>query len=187
MTREDWLQKAFVELSPMIKAAGGELHHDVACLVGLLTSKQAIGQCFGKSHSINEDRFHIFICPTLADPVKVLATLLHEMIHACDIMNHGKEFKKIALAVGLAGKMRSTYVEEGSFLHAELVKLAEELGEYPHQPMVKQARKTQGGGNKGWPRFKSEVEERYKVLVSPKMLEEFGAPMDPWGKEMVPC
>ena len=57
----------------------------------------------------HETRDQIFISPALGDPVDVLDTLVHELVHAVDNCEHkhGKEIKKIALSIGLEGPMRS--------------------------------------------------------------------------------
>ena len=70
------------------------------------------------------------------DPVEVLDTLTHELVHAVDDCQHrhGKEFKEIALAVGLQGKMREA--SAGPQLRLRLQSIAgvmvSELGPYPH-------------------------------------------------------
>ena len=55
------------------------------------------------------DSNQIFVSPALLDPVLVLDTLAHELVHAVDDCEHkhGKEFKKIALSLGMIGPMRS--------------------------------------------------------------------------------
>jgi len=73
----------------------------------MTSSRRVIGQCWSTQSSsagVNE----IFISPKLADPVEVLDTLTHELVHAVDNCKHkhGKEFKAIAKKIGLEGKMR---------------------------------------------------------------------------------
>ena len=63
-----------------------------------------IGQCWSTKSSakgINQ----IFISPTLGDAYDVIDTLVHELVHALDDCQnkHGKEFKKIALKMGMKG------------------------------------------------------------------------------------
>lgn len=99
-----------------------------------------IGQCWSRkscASSINQ----IFICPTLEDPVAVLDTLVHEMVHAVDNCEHGhgKEFKKIAITIGLVGAMRSA--SAGPVLHQRLKDLADRLGPYPHSAIQKPRKK----------------------------------------------
>jgi hypothetical protein len=64
--------------------------------------------------------------------VLVLDTLVHELVHAVDDCEnkHGKEFKKIALSLGMIGPMRSAGA--GPALKAKLAELSAQLGHYPH-------------------------------------------------------
>ncbi len=59
-------------------------------------------------------------------------TLVHELVHAVDNCEHkhGKEFKKIALSLGMVGPMRSAGA--GPELKAKLEAIAKTLGPYPH-------------------------------------------------------
>ncbi len=74
----------------------------------------------------------IFISPTLGSAFDVIDTLVHELVHAVDNCEHkhGREFKKIALKVGLVGPMRSAGA--GPELKAKLTALLDQLGPYPH-------------------------------------------------------
>lgn len=74
----------------------------------------------------------IFISPILDDAVRVLDVLVHELVHASvgNKAGHGPKFKKVALAVGLAGQMRST--EAGPELKVKLQDVLKDLGAYPH-------------------------------------------------------
>lgn len=116
----------------------------------------------------------------------MLATLLHEQLHSAIGVEHGhkKPFKDAMKKVGLAGKATATYAEEGSPLHSQLVLLSDVLGPYPHGGLRKPTRKK--GGGSGWVRMRSPQEESYTIVISPKSLEEHGAPTDPWGNEMEP-
>jgi hypothetical protein len=74
----------------------------------------------------------LFISPILDEPVQVLDTLFHELVHAIDdcIHHHGPEFKKIATDVGLQGPMREA--SAGPWLKEHLIGIAKQLGKYPH-------------------------------------------------------
>jgi hypothetical protein len=78
----------------------------------------------------------IYISPVHSDPVEVLDTLTHELVHAVDDCKHrhGKEFKEIALAVGLQGKMREASAGPQLRLRLQSIAtvMATELGPYPH-------------------------------------------------------
>ena len=90
-----------------------------------------VGQCWSRSASdraVNQ----IFISPVLHEPVAVLDILVHELVHAVDDCHsgHGKNFRRIAMAVGLTGPMRGTVA--GDALRARLGQIALALGPYPH-------------------------------------------------------
>lgn len=133
LNREAWLLNAVERLSPWFAEKGYTVP---ACRVscGFASSgvrSGHIGQCWARSASadgINQ----VFISPALGDAVEVLDTLVHELVHAVDDCQHkhGKEFKTIALKMGLKGPMRSAGA--GPELKARLQQLAAELGPYPH-------------------------------------------------------
>jgi len=68
----------------------------------------------------------------LDDAFEVTEVLCHELIHAaldCED-GHGPRFRKLAVAIGLEGPMRSTHA--GPELRECLNVLCAELGPYPH-------------------------------------------------------
>lgn len=81
-----------------------------------------------------KDGAEIFISPALGqDDVEVLATLTHEMIHAAlggRVDHRHAAFRNAAHAVGLTGKMCSTYA--GHELAKDLAHIVKRLGPYPH-------------------------------------------------------
>jgi len=147
--RETYLNKAVRELNTRVfKRAGYEVPSDVKVTCGWpsksATSRKSrrIGECWPRSVSaagVNE----IFISPTIADSVDVLDILAHELIHAIDdcVNGHRAPFKRIALAIGLEGKMTSTTA--GEELKATFEKIVAKLGEYPHATMDFTNRKKQ--------------------------------------------
>jgi hypothetical protein len=131
--REAWLNQAVIELKPLFKQKGYEMPVlRVSCGFASTGSLRHIGQCFPTTLSETGEN-EIFISPVLDQPVEVLETLVHEIVHAIDDCknSHGKAFKKIAIALGLEGKMRSTHA--GTNLKAKLSEIGEHLGDYPHQ------------------------------------------------------
>ena len=75
--------------------------------------KQVLGQCFPRDFS--EDKHNeIFLSPTESDTAKMLATLVHELIHAVDDCKSGHKntFASMARACGLEGKLTATYAGE---------------------------------------------------------------------------
>ena len=150
--REEWLRLGMENLTSIFKDALIDVPVDieVSCGFPLTGGKgsrnQTIGNCFSRSASeknINE----IFISPVLSDSIKVLDVLAHEMIHAVDDCKNGHKapFRKMALAIGLTGKMTSTIA--GEELKAKLEKIVLELGQYPHASLDTGATKKQGTRN----------------------------------------
>jgi len=109
-TREAWLEAAIKEISPFFVNAGYVVP---ACRVSCGFASTGvrgghIGQCWStkaSSDKINQ----IFVSPALEDPTEVIDTLVHELVHAVDNCEHkhGKEFKRIAISLGMVGPMRS--------------------------------------------------------------------------------
>ncbi len=184
-TREGWLLNAVDALSAkFFEENGYDLPERLGVSCGFPRGvARAIGQCWDPV--VAEDgTTHMFICPSIAEPLRVLDILLHEMIHACVGIDVGHKgiFRKLVKEFGLHGKMTATFAEEGTELHKTLGVIAGRLGEYPHAPMKKTQNKGKGGS--GWIRLVSPREEGYKVVISPKMIEEHGVPRDPWGNDM---
>ncbi len=132
--RESWLLAAIDLLRPVFLAKNHVIPTDVMVSCGFAstgTRSHHIGQCWSKRSSTNGQN-QIFISPALHEPVEVLDTLVHELVHAVDDCEHkhGKEFKKIALSLGMNGPMRSAGA--GPELKEKLKDLAQKLGTYPH-------------------------------------------------------
>ena len=132
-TRESWLLAAVELLRPIFQTKQHIIPNNcqVSCGFASTGSKHHIGQCWSRKSSVHDNN-QIFVSPALLDPVLVLDTLVHELVHAVDDCEHkhGKEFKKIALSLGMIGPMRSAGA--GPALKAKLVELSAQLGTYPH-------------------------------------------------------
>jgi hypothetical protein len=137
--REAWLYRLTESLSPVFRQAGIILPAKVRIApgwplnrrAGKKTKSEAIGQCWARRCSA-DGTSEIFVSPVLDDGVEVGATLIHELIHAVDNCEHGHRgpFRKMALAVGLTGKMRATTA--GPELKERLNAVIGEIGPYPH-------------------------------------------------------
>lgn len=186
-TREGWLKAAAEALDEaFFKGGDWPLPERLQASCGFCKgSNKAIGQCWSPEASKNQTT-HIFVCPTRDEPLDVLATMLHELIHAAvgTDKKHGGPFKELAKGFGLAGRMTATYCEEGSELHERLKPILERLGPYPHVAMAPPKKKA--AQRQGWVRLASPQDPDYKVVISPKMLDAAGPPLDPWGNEMEP-
>jgi hypothetical protein len=139
MNREQWLMEALSkQVLPLVFAAAGvpapaKVRVSVGFPKGSRGSKgaHAIGQCWSP-HMSADGTAEIFIHPKLSDPVDVINVLIHEAIHATDgnKSGHKGDFKRIAKAVGLEGKMTATVL--GEALRAKVVKWLETFPPYPH-------------------------------------------------------
>jgi hypothetical protein len=135
LTREQWLNSAVEVLKPIFTEKGYIVPKvNVSCGFPSTGKDRHIGQCWAKETS-EADVNEIFISPKLDDPIEVLDTLVHELVHAVDNCkhSHGAEFKKIALSIGLEGKMRQAAA--GEKLKVRLKEMAIALGEYPHKKL----------------------------------------------------
>jgi hypothetical protein len=136
VTREMWLHNAIEALRPRFEEVGMPLPEKLHVSVGFgfgskAESKNILGQCWARRAS--EDNVnHLFISPEVNDTARILDILLHELIHAADDCEHGHKgaFAEAATRLGLTGKMTATVASVE--LAAEMMCLAETLGEYPH-------------------------------------------------------
>ena len=133
-TREEWLHKAIAILKSGVFKRNGFKIPKIKVSVGFPgggSARKRIGEHWSPEASTDKVG-SIFISPTLGKVDVVLATLVHELVHASvgNKVGHGVQFKRCATAVGLVGKMRST--EAGPELKKELKKLAKKIGKYPH-------------------------------------------------------
>jgi len=134
--REIWLQNAVEKVTPYFKQKGYQMPKvHVSCGFPSTGNKSRhIGQCWARSSS-SDGINQVFISPVLDDPIKVLDTLMHELVHVVDDCksHHGPEFKKIATDIGLEGKMREAGA--GPMLKEQLKTIAQQLGKYPHSKL----------------------------------------------------
>lgn len=146
MTREEWLLKAIQLFSAHKFSKNGYKVPKVRVSTGLpygRGSKKAIGQHWHPKAS--EDKIgSIFISPTIRDTIEVLATLIHEVVHAVvgNEQKHNHIFRKCALSVGLEGKMQSTTASKDLKEYFKKV-IIKKIGTYPHSRLnVEQGRPT---------------------------------------------
>ncbi len=179
--REAWLHAATDQLRVMFAQKGYVVPTcQVSCGFASTGVRSGhIGQCWSRRSSrdgINQ----IFISPALEDPVEVLDTLMHELVHAVDDCQHkhGKEFKKIAIRMGLQGPMRSAGA--GPELKARLQALAQSLGAYPHGRLAVPAK---AAARPPRPRARCEA-CGFEVPMLKKFLH-YGPPMCPQHKTLM--
>jgi hypothetical protein len=189
-TREQWLTDAIAMITDALFKKGNYVLPDkikVGCGFPIGNVNKVIGQCHHQA-SCKDGSVNIFISPTQAEPKRVLDILVHELGHAAlgHEAKHGPKFKKFCQSVGLVGKPTTTTVEPGSPLDLALDKIVAQLGPYPHSEIMPRPKPKKPGGG-GWLRFKAIAEgmDEYRVMISPKQLEEHGPPLDPEAGPMV--
>ena len=193
INRETWLEEMtnrfviphFTECGyPYLELSESTIKFSVSFIEGTRSSKKnkTIGAHY--SHHFSEGgEQHILIHPSLDDSSRVVDVLIHELIHAQLPIDagHGKEFREIALKVGLTGKMTQTVATDE--LNKKIASWVRKVGEYPHSKFdVSKGKKKQttrmvkvmcvnpdepcGNGN-------------YKARMSRKLIAEFGCPVCP--------
>lgn len=185
MTREQWLLKATDALRCGLFKQHGATIPEVKVSVGFPgggAARTRIGE-YWHSSACNDNVAQIFISPVLECPIRALDVLVHELVHACTPgAGHKGAFKRLALAVGLTGKMKSTVA--GPELEKCLNALATELGPYPHAGINLSERKKQSTRL-----GKVECADcGYTARVTAKWIESSGAPICPCnGNAMQVC
>jgi hypothetical protein len=133
-TREGWLRSATDALRPYFEKLGYILPDNIRFAIAFTSQgKKAkmAGECWHRDAS-DDGHYEIFIRADLFEPLDVLAVLVHELVHTLlpSDIKHGKEFRDIALRVGLEGKMRQTTATP--LLMERLQSIAENIGTLPH-------------------------------------------------------
>jgi hypothetical protein len=185
-TREAWLATLAHKLRPQFAAYGGTLPDQLRISSGwparraVSRHNRHIGECWARSAS-RDGTVEIFISPYLEAPLEVGCTLIHELVHAAVGVEWGHQgpFKRLALAIGLKGPMRSTHA--GEVLRARLNVLITTLGPYPHARL-----------NPMWQRHKQSTRLHkvmcqacgYTARITMRWLER-GLPTCPCGTAMV--
>ena len=135
-TREEWLTAAVNLLKPLY---GDKVKFPEVVRVSIgfppkkgLGKRRVLGVCC--SSDMAADRYpQIYINPTITEvggKEGVLSVLAHELIHACGISGHGKEFRAVGLYIGLEGNMASSVAGESLVYFFEHIQ--KKLGSFPH-------------------------------------------------------
>lgn len=187
-TREEWLRAAIAAVRPIFTDTTLPAIVHVSCgfpsVRALSNRNRSIGECWYRDAS-SDGNHHIFISPTIShdEPVKVLETLVHELVHAAvgHECGHKGAFKQTAQAVGLEGRMTATHA--GQRLLDQLTPIAKALGPYPHATLNPLKRPTKKQGTR---MLKLEcAKDGYIVRTTRKWMEEMGAPTCPCGRVFV--
>ena len=138
MKREIWLEEVASRLNTVFELAGTKIPNNIRYSCGFPSSRPnlAIGQCWDAGLS-QGGNFEIFVSPYKSDSINVASILVHELIHAAvgTDKGHRKEFRRLAHAVGLEGRMTSTV--PGTNLTKLLAEIMNEVGPYPHASLKK--------------------------------------------------
>jgi len=133
-TRESWLRSATDELRTYFEKLGYTLPEKIRFAIAFTSAGKRghmAGECWHPVSSADQ-HYEVIIRADVADPLDVLGILVHELIHTLlpPSVKHGKEFREIALRIGLDGKMRQT--TPTPILQDRLHALASNLGPLPH-------------------------------------------------------
>lgn len=165
MTADRWLYDLHMMLRPWFEEAGYHVPPQITLHCGFPKSKTADGQCFYPVHheESGTDHYSLFIVPYIDKPIDVAAVAVHEIIHTVvramtpkneKVTSHGKQFKVVCAAVGLAMVQRNGRTEiddgtngtqgsaKGKALRAHLEALTAHLDPYPHKALERPVRRT---------------------------------------------
>lgn len=187
LARQRWLEAGAMALRSLFAEKGFEVPAAVRVSVGWPRGShgkgRAIGQCWyaeGSSDNHNE----IFVSPELGGEtmsVRILDVLAHEFAHtvAGPKAGHKAEFKRVAVAIGLVGKMTATVA--GPEFTAWAERHIATVGHYPAGTLSASSRKKQSTRL-----IKCECGDcGYTVRVTRKWLDSVGAPHCPDDGEMI--
>lgn len=141
-TREGWLTAAVDELREHFRSLKLVVPAKVRAACGWPFTRGFAAECWSAKCS-GDGSIEIFVSPMLACPVDytvphqgILSLLVHELVHAVVGISQGHQtkFKRVAQIIGLEGKLSATYA--GLDLTVVLEEIAEDLGPYPHTPLV---------------------------------------------------
>lgn len=150
MNREAYLTHAQKQIAEWFQALGYGYPAQTKVSVGfpsrggLSLKNKFLGQCWDGA-TTTDGNPQIFVSPLIAESVKALDILIHEMVHAAVGCQHGHKgpFKRLAKAIGLEGNMTATIA--GSALTERLNELVEQLGPYPHHAIDPKAKAKKEG------------------------------------------
>lgn len=180
MNREDWLAAVAQEMAPWFADLGVPLP-PVRMAIGFPSKgikSKAIGECW-TSECSGDGVFEIFITPRIAESERVADILAHELVHAAVGLDakHGPEFRKIAVAIGLEGKMTATVAGE-TFKQA-FAPILKKVGPIPHAGLTPSAR-SNAPKKQSTRMIKCQCPDcGYVVRTSQKWLDDVGAPICP--------
>ena len=119
MTREEWLGKMVARLRPEFEKKGAAVPEKVRASCGfpsksaLANKARRLGEAWSDKNS-EDQSWEVFISPLLKDSIEVAGILVHELVHTAVGIEcgHRGPFKRVAVAMGLEGKMTATTAGE---------------------------------------------------------------------------
>ena len=174
MLRQRWLEAAVTELRPHFLKQGFEVPAKLRISMGwsFAGGEKVLGTCHPLEAS--SDKHHeIFIAPSMHDGVKIVATIIREIVHALlpPRTGHRGPFKQAALAMGLEGKMTAT--TGGPLVVEWAEKFIAKHGAYPAGSLSRD----KGRKKQSTRLLKAECATcGYTVRVTKKWIDESGAP-----------
>jgi hypothetical protein len=184
-TREQWLLAAKDQIKTLLfDPLEMHLPPVIRVSVGLCGNKK-LGLCVD-SDCMEDGSVSIFVDPSTDDTVVLIATLVHELVHASVGVDekHGPVFKKAVRELGLQGKATATYAEKGTELYTTIEGIAAGLGTYPHAKLVRKEKDKKSAHP--WISFLSPSCETFIVRCNKNTVREMGPPRDFNGEPMVP-
>lgn len=147
LTREQWLLGLVEYLAPLFNHHGYSIPANIRVSCSLpsgraFSNNRTIGECWATEASADQTH-EIMVSHTVANSLRAGGVLVHEVCHAVAGIKagHGKLFRRLAIAVGLEGKMTAT--GETDYLNGMICSYAWEVGEYPHAKLDYSKRKKQ--------------------------------------------
>jgi len=132
-TREEWLRAATNELRAYFEMFGHVIPDNIRFAIAFTSGgKRGMeGECW-HPHTSADKHFEIIIKADKADPLEILGILTRELIHTLlpSTVKYGRQFRDIALRIGLEGKM--TQATPAPPLQERLKTIAATLGPIPH-------------------------------------------------------
>jgi hypothetical protein len=173
--RQAWLETALVEVRHLFIAKGHEVPANVRVSIGWGhgRAEKILGQCWYAQAS-SDGHVEIFISPATKDGARIVDILVHECVHSVvgALAGHKGPFKRVALSVGLTGKMTATTA--GPELAEWCAGFIAKHGEYPAGSLSK----ADSGRKKQTTRMvKCECAEcGYVARTTRKWIDDMGAP-----------
>jgi hypothetical protein len=132
-TREDWRQKIVEFWRPYLSRLGHDLPARIWISVGRPPSSRWTGVCYPDEAS-DDCNPQIFVNPVISDSTRAAGVVVHQLCHAAlGHRRHGADFRALAIATGLVGKMTATI--EGPLFQQLMPTIIDRYGPYPHSAL----------------------------------------------------